>query len=70
MEEIEKLKEKIEYDQALHEIVNLLEIIKTGTERTTEIIKGLRSFSRMDEDILKVADIHENLNTALDPSEE
>jgi signal transduction histidine kinase len=63
--EIEKLKEKIDYGQALSEVGNLLEIIKTGTDRTTEIIKGLRSFSRMDEDILKVADIHENLNTAL-----
>jgi predicted ATPase/signal transduction histidine kinase/tRNA A-37 threonylcarbamoyl transferase component Bud32 len=63
--EIEKLKEKIEYGQALSEVRNLLDIIKTGTERTTEIIKGLRSFSRMEEDILKVADIHENLNTAL-----
>ena len=63
--EIEELKEKIDYGQALSEVGNLLEIIKTGTERTTEIIKGLRSFSRMDEDILKVADIHENLNTAL-----
>ncbi|MBK8884550.1 MAG: GAF domain-containing protein [Bacteroidales bacterium] len=65
LEEIKKLKEKLDYDQTLPEVVNLLEIIKTGTERTTEIIKGLRSFSRMDEDILKVADIHENLNTAL-----
>lgn len=65
LEEIEKLKMKIEYNQALNEIVNLIDIIKTGTERTTEIIKGLRSFSRLDEDILKVADIHENLNTTL-----
>ena len=51
--EIEKLKEKIDYGQALSEVGNLFEIIKTGTERTTEIIKGLRSFSRMDEDILE-----------------
>lgn len=65
LNEIKKLKEKLDYDQTLPEVVNLLDIIKTGTERTTEIIKGLRSFSRMDEDILKVADIHENLNTAL-----
>jgi signal transduction histidine kinase len=63
--EIEKLKEKIDYGQALSEVGNLIDAIKTGTERTTEIIKGLRYFSRMDEDILKVADIHENLNTAL-----
>jgi signal transduction histidine kinase len=65
LSEIEKLKEEVAYGQAISEVGNLLDTIKTGTERTTEIIKGLRSFSRMDEDVLKVADIHENLNTAL-----
>jgi signal transduction histidine kinase len=65
LEEIEKLKDKIEYKKTTGEIINLIDSIKTGTERTTEIIKGLRSFSRLDEDILKVADIHENLNSTL-----
>lgn len=65
LNEIEDLKERLEYRETRSEIANLLDIIKIGTERTTEIIKGLRSFSRMDEDVLKVADIHENLNTTL-----
>jgi two-component system NtrC family sensor kinase len=65
LKEIEKLKDKIEYKETTGEIINLIDSIKTGTERTTEIIKGLRSFSRLDEDILKVADIHENLNSTL-----
>jgi signal transduction histidine kinase len=63
--EIEALKGKIEYRKALTEINTLIESIKTGTERTAEIIRGLRIFSRLDEDVVKVVDIHENLNSTL-----
>jgi signal transduction histidine kinase len=65
LEEIEKLKEKMEYEEALREINKLIESIKAGTERTTEIVKGLRTFSRLDEDVLKVANIHEGLDSTL-----
>jgi signal transduction histidine kinase len=65
LKEIERLKDKIEYKETIGEINSLIDSIKTGTERTTEIIKGLRTFSRLDEDILKVADIHESLNSTL-----
>jgi len=65
LKEIEKLKEKVEYKEALREINKLIESIKTGTERTTEIVKGLRTFSRLDEDVLKVASIHEGLDSTL-----
>jgi signal transduction histidine kinase len=65
LKEIEKLKEKVEYKEALREINKLIESIKTGTERTTEIVKGLRTFSRLDEDVLKIANIHEGLDSTL-----
>ena len=65
LKEIEKLKEKVEYKEALKEINKLIESIKTGTDRTTEIVKGLRTFSRLDEDVLKVANIHEGLDSTL-----
>jgi signal transduction histidine kinase len=65
LKEIEKLKAKVEYKEALREINKLIESIKNGTERTTEIVKGLRSFSRLDEDVLKVASIHEGLDSTL-----
>ncbi|RLD99346.1 MAG: hypothetical protein DRJ13_09915 [Bacteroidetes bacterium] len=48
-----------------HEINKLIESIKNGTERTTQIVNGLRTFSRLDEDVLKVADIHEGLDSTL-----
>jgi signal transduction histidine kinase/ligand-binding sensor domain-containing protein len=65
LKEIEKLKEKIEYNEAIREINKLIDSVKTGTERTTEIVKGLRTFSRLDEDVLKMADVHEGLDSTL-----
>jgi signal transduction histidine kinase len=65
LKEIDNLKEKVEYNQAIKEINKLIESIQNGTKRTTEIVKGLRTFSRLDEDILKMADIHEGLDSTL-----
>jgi signal transduction histidine kinase len=65
LKEIEALKEKVEYKEAVGEINRLIKSIKNGTNRTTEIVKGLRTFSRLDEDILKMADIHEGLDSTL-----
>jgi signal transduction histidine kinase len=65
LKEIEDLKGKIDYNEAIREIGQLIESIKNGTERTTEIVKGLRTFSRLDEDVLKVANIHEGLDSTL-----
>jgi len=65
LKEIRELKEKIEYKEAVEEIDKLISSIKNGTKRTTEIVKGLRTFSRMDEDTLKMADIHEGLDSTL-----
>jgi signal transduction histidine kinase len=65
LKEIQELKEQIDYNEAIREINKLIDSVKTGTERTTEIIKGLRTFSRLDEDVLKIADIHEGLDSTL-----
>jgi signal transduction histidine kinase len=65
LKEIEKLKEKIEYKETIREITKLINSVKTGSDRTTEIVRGLRTFSRVDEDVLKVADIHEGLDSTL-----
>jgi signal transduction histidine kinase len=65
LKEIEEIKEKVEYKEAIRETNKLIESIKNGTKRTTEIVRGLRTFSRLDEDILKIADIHEGLDSTL-----
>jgi len=65
LNEIEELKAKVEYKEAIREINKLIESIKNGTKRTTDIVRGLRTFSRLDEDILKMADLHEGLDSTL-----
>lgn len=51
---------------ALRSAINELTTnISSGAERTAEIIRGLRTFSRLDEEDLKTADIHENIDSTL-----
>jgi signal transduction histidine kinase/ligand-binding sensor domain-containing protein len=65
LEEVEKLKKEIELDYLLEEIPQLLQSIKTGASRTTEIVKSLKNFTRLDEDNLKLANLHEGLDSTL-----
>lgn len=62
---IKSLKDELDYDYLKTEIDFLLKGIGDGAHRTAEIVKGLRIFSRVDEDALKKADIHEGLDSTL-----
>jgi len=62
---IEDYKTEIDYDYLKIEIDQLLSGIGEGASRTAEIVKGLRIFSRLDEDDLKKADINEGLDSTL-----
>ena len=62
---IEEYKNEIDYDYLKVEIDQLLNGIGEGASRTAEIVKGLRIFSRLDEDDLKRADINEGLESTL-----
>lgn len=64
-EQIDELKEDMEYDYLKEEIEYLLKGITEGSNRTAEIVKGLRVFSRLDEDDLKKADLNEGLDSTL-----
>lgn len=59
------LKEEIDYDYIKEEIGSLVEGISDGANRTSEIVLGLRTFSRLDEDVIKPADLHEGLSSTL-----
>jgi signal transduction histidine kinase len=63
--QIEEYKEEIDFDYLKIEINHLLKGINEGASRTAEIVKGLRVFSRLDEDDLKKADINEGLDSTL-----
>jgi ligand-binding sensor domain-containing protein/signal transduction histidine kinase len=61
----EALKEKLDYTFLIKEIISLLEGIEEGAIRSSQIIKGLRSFSRLDEEKCQHYDIHEGIDSSL-----
>jgi len=65
LEEINELKNNINYSTLLSDIHELTKDIKTGIFRTIEIIKELRTFSRLDESDLKLIDLHKNIDSTL-----
>lgn len=58
-------KDDLDYDYLKVEITHLLNGIYEGSSRTAEIVKGLRIFSRVDENDLKRADVNEGLDSTL-----
>jgi signal transduction histidine kinase len=65
LNEVKILKKDLDLDYLKKEIITLLTGIDEGANRTAEIVKGLRNFSRMDEDDLKLANIHEGIDSSL-----
>jgi signal transduction histidine kinase len=65
IKEVNILKKELDLDYLKEEISTLLTGIDDGANRTAEIVKGLRNFSRMDEDDLKTANIHEGIDSSL-----
>lgn len=63
--ELKDLEEELELDYILTEIDQLLKGMDDGAKRTVEIVKGLRLFSRVDEQDVKKVDIHDGINSTL-----
>lgn len=64
-QKVEALKKQIDYQYVLNEISELLDGIEDGAQRTSEIVKGLKTFSRLDELDLKPTDLNEGLLSTL-----
>jgi len=62
---IEKHKKEMEIDVLLHEVEDLYKSIKNGATRTTEIVKNLRNFTRLDENEFKLSNLEEGLDSTL-----
>lgn len=62
---IERLKRDLEFRELKKDLFELISDIEIGANRTAEIVKGLRIFSRLDETSIKRADLHENINSTL-----
>jgi len=62
---INAYKRKIDIGYIRDEISSLLQGIEDGASRTAEIVKGLRTFSRLDETELKKVNLYEGLDSTL-----
>jgi len=62
---INDYKDELDFDYLQEEINHLIKGIKEGATRTAEIVKGLKIFSRLDEDDLKRTDINEGLESTM-----
>ncbi|WP_300598896.1 7TM diverse intracellular signaling domain-containing protein [Niabella sp.] len=65
LQAIEKYKKEIDLEYVYEEIATLLSGIKEGASRTSEIVKGLKSFARVDEANWKRVDINEGIDSTL-----
>ena len=65
LSEINKLKEQLDYDYLKIELSTIIKGVEDGAKRTTEIVSGLKNFSRLDEVELQEADINEGIHSSL-----
>ncbi|WP_324632351.1 PAS domain S-box protein [Phormidium sp. CCY1219] len=57
--------EDIELDFLREDLAKILKSMKVGTDRIREIVRSLRTFSRLDEAEMKRVDIHEGIESTL-----
>ena len=60
-----ELKEEMDLAYVEEEMGALIDGIEEGAQRTTEIVKGLRNFARMDGDIMRPFDLHKGLDSTV-----
>ncbi|AHF14020.1 sensor histidine kinase [Niabella soli] len=65
IEQIEEFKKDIDFGYVNEEITTLLSGIREGASRTSEIVKGLRSFARVDEASWKRVNINDGLDSTI-----
>lgn len=63
--EIQEEIENIDFDFLIEDLPKLLDSMKVGTERICEIVRSLRSFSRLAEADMKAVDLHEGIDSTL-----
>jgi two-component system NtrC family sensor kinase len=65
LEAVYEKEQSIDMDFVKDEIQQLLKGIEDGAERTAEIVRGLKTFSRLDEGELKTANVHDGIESTL-----
>lgn len=62
---VQEINNRYNVDNSINNIPKLIQTIRNGIHRTTEIIKGLRIFSRLDGENKSMANIHELIDSSL-----
>jgi len=63
--EVRQLQQEMKMDVTLNEVNDLLKGMEEGAKRTAEIVKGLRNFSRLDQNVFLSANLNESLDSCL-----
>ena len=63
--DIQALREDIDLDFLLEDVTKVLHSMEVGSDRISQIVLGLRNFSRLDESETKTVDIHSGLESTL-----
>jgi two-component system, NtrC family, sensor kinase len=63
--EAKNLKEKTHFGATVSEVRNLLTGIEDGARRTSEIVRGLRNFSRIDQNVFRKTNLNECIESTL-----
>ena len=65
LEKVQQLKEELAFKERIELSKRVLEDIHLGTTRSTEIVKGLQIFSKNNEDVCGIVDIHDGINATI-----
>ncbi|MCW6036363.1 hypothetical protein K4A83_08775 [Spirulina subsalsa FACHB-351] len=63
--EIAETIESIDLEFLAEDLPKTIDSMRVGAERIREIVKSLRTFSRLDEAEMKLVDLHENIDSTL-----
>ena len=62
---VQQFKNNTDINISIQEVNDLLKGIEEGANRTSEIVKGLRNFSRLDQNVIKKANLNEGIESTL-----
>lgn len=65
LQEVQEREQEMDITFVKEEIQQLLKGIEDGAERTAEIVRGLKTFSRLDEGELKKANVHDGIESTI-----
>jgi len=65
VDEIKEQTEENDLEFLQEDVIKTLASMKIGTQRIREIVRSLRTFSRMDEAEFKAVDVHEGINSTI-----